>query len=705
MTTLIRTERVGKADRIGLVTIENPPVNALSHPVRAALLEALEAFEADTAIQGVVIHGAGKVFVAGADVREFDTAARAPLLNDLLLRLEQLSKPVVTALHGSVLGGGAELALASHYRAAATDLSFGFPEIKLGLLPGAGGCVRLPRMVDARTALDMMLTGEPIGLARALALGLVDHVLEDDPRDGAIAYADSLVDAGCGPRRTCERAAPGQQALDACNAARTELPRAARQVPAGQLIIDAVEVAAKQPFGPAVAHARTLFEICRGSSESLALRHLFFAERRRLVYPAKPRAVSRVGVVGAGTMGSGIAISLVTAGYSTSLVDSNPDVLVAGEARIQAALQSALRKGRLTAAEAEAARARLHLATDLAALGEADLVIEAVFESLDLKRQVFASLGQRTRPDAILATNTSTLDVDAIASASGRADSVVGMHFFSPANVMRLVEIVRGNASSATSLAVAADVTRRIGKIAVEVGNAFGFVGNRMLYAYGREKDRMLLEGALPEQIDRALEDFGMAMGPNAVNDLAGLDVGYSVRREWAGKPDDPTYFRAADMLVEAGRLGRKNGHGFYRYIDGDRAADPEVAPLIRAEAQRLGVAQRRHGDAEIVGRCLFALINEGARLLESAIARSAADIDVIWCNGYGFPRWRGGPMQYADTLSLADVHSGLTALARSHGEQYFPIAGLIADLAANGGSFAALDALRERDGDRRSER
>jgi 3-hydroxyacyl-CoA dehydrogenase len=705
MTPLIRAERGGRQERIGLITIEHPPVNALSQPVRAALLEALEAFEADPAIRGIVIHGAGKVFVAGADVREFDANPRAPLLNDLLLRLEQLTKPVVAALHGPVLGGGAELALASHYRAAAADLSFGFPEIKLGLLPGAGGCVRLPRMVDTRTALDLMLTGEPIGLARAQALGLVDHVLAGDPRDGAIAYADSLIDAGCGPRRTCERAAPGQEALDVCKAARAELPRAARHVPAGRLIVEAVELAASQPFGPAIAHARTLFETCRGSPESQALRHLFFAERRRLVYAAKPRPVARVGVVGAGTMGSGIAISLVTAGYATWLVDSNPDGLIAGEARVGAALQSAVLKGRLTAVAAEEARARLHLATELAALREADLVIEAVFESLDLKRQIFASLGQLTRPEAVLATNTSTLDVDAIARASGRPGSVVGMHFFSPANVMRLVEIVRGTESAESALAVAAEVTRRMGKIAVEVGNAFGFVGNRMLYAYGREKERMLLEGALPEQIDRALENFGMAMGPNAVNDLAGLDVGYSVRREWAGKPDDPTYFRAADRLVETGRLGRKTGRGFYRYVDGDRVADPEVAQLIREQAERLGIAQRRHDDAEIIERCVFALINEGARLLESAVARSAADIDVIWCNGYGFPRWRGGPMHYADTLGLANVHAGLNALARTHGAQYFPVTSLIAELAATGGSFAAHDALRDRDDDRRSDR
>ena len=702
MTTVVHAERVGHAGRIGLVTIENPPVNALSRPVRSALLETLEAFDADPEIRAVVVHGAGRAFVAGADVREFDAEARAPLLNDLLLRLERLSKPVVAALHGPVLGGGAELALASHYRVAAADLSFGFPEIKLGLLPGAGGCARLPRLVDARTALDLMLTGEPIGVERALALGLVDHALDGDPRDGAIAHAESLVDAGRGPRRTSERPSPGPQALDACKAARSALPKAARQVPAGQLIIDAVEAAVERPFGPAVAHARMLFETCRNSSGSRALRHLFFAERLRPVYAADPRAVARVGVVGAGTMGSGIAISLVTAGYDTWLVDRDRQGLLAGEARVHGALEAAQRKGRLTADEAARARGRLRIADDTRALCDADLVIEAVFESLAVKQQVFADLGRTARPDAVLATNTSTLDVDTIARASGRPWSVVGMHFFSPANVMRLVEIVRGRDSSEAALAVAADVTRRIGKIAVEVGNAFGFVGNRMLYAYAREKERMLLEGATPEQVDRALEAFGMAMGPNAVNDLAGLDVGYSVRREWDGKPDDPTYFRAADMLVEAGRLGRKSGRGFYLYDGGDKVADPEVVRLIRAEAGRLGIEQRRHDDSEIVERCIFALIDEGARLLGSGIARRASDIDVIWCNGYGFPRWRGGPMQYADTLGLADVHAELAALALRHGHSRFPIAELIRHLAATGGSFAALDASRRQDGDRR---
>jgi 3-hydroxyacyl-CoA dehydrogenase len=699
VTTPVRALKAGRSGHVGVVEIDHPPVNALSQPVRAALLAAIESLAADPQVQAIVLHGVGRAFVAGADVREFDADPRAPLLNDVLSHIEQLDKPVICALHGPTLGGGAELALASHYRAAADDLSLGFPEIKLGLLPGAGGCVRLPRMIDTATALAMMLGGEPIGAQRARALGLVDHALEGDVRDSAIAYAESLVEQRSPVRRVCDRPAPGATALEACHAVRDALPKGARDVPAGRMIVDVVEASVHLPFGDAATKARAAFETCRRSAESRALRHLFFAERRRLPYPAPARSAARVAVIGAGTMGSGIAISLLLAGYETRLVDSSREGLAAGEARIIAALEAAERKGRLTAEQAAATRARLRLDDDLDALADADLVIEAVFESLAVKQEVFARLGRIAGPDAVLATNTSTLDVDAIAIASGRPEAVVGMHFFSPANVMRLVEIVRGSASSEAALGRAAEVTRRLGKIAVEVGNGFGFVGNRMLYAYGREKERMLLEGALPEQVDRALEAFGMAMGPNAVNDLAGLDIGYQVRRQWAEKPDEPGYYRAADRLVEAGRLGRKSGRGFYRYDDaGSRIPDPEALSLIRAEAARHGIAPRSHDDAQIVARCTFALVNEGARLLEAGVARRASDIDVIWCNGYGFPRWRGGPMQHADSLGLPAVRDALAALAHEHGGRFFPMAGLIAELAATGSSFAAFDAAWDAD-------
>jgi 3-hydroxyacyl-CoA dehydrogenase len=404
-----------------------------------------------------------------------------------------------------------------------------------------------------------------------------------------------------------------------------------------------------------------------------------------------PRPVDRVGVVGSGTMGAGIAICFAQAGFRVTLIDASPAALAAGLARVRSTLDAAVSKGRLSAQQAEAAKARVGGAADLAALATADLVVEAVFENLAIKQELFARLGRLCKAQAVLATNTSTLDIDAIGAASGRAGDVLGMHFFSPAHVMRLVEIVRGRETSAAALATAQAVTERLGKSGAVVGNCFGFVGNRMLYAYGREKELMLLEGATPERIDRALEAFGMAMGPNAVGDLAGLDIGAAVRREWKDRPDDPRFYRVSDLLAERGWLGQKTGRGFYLYQGADkrRIENPELAALIRAEAQRLGIAQREVPDEEIVGRCLFALINEGARILEEGIARSAADIDLIWCNGYGFPRARGGPMTYADTLGLAAVRAAIGRYGREQGDRYWTVAPLIEQLTREGRRFA----------------
>jgi 3-hydroxyacyl-CoA dehydrogenase len=475
------------------------------------------------------------------------------------------------------------------------------------------------------------------------------------------------------------------------------LPNAARRLPAPPRIVEALACAAMLPVDAALARARTLFLECLSTTESRALRHLFFAERRTPVDGSLARPVNQAAVLGAGTMGSGIAISLASGGIPVTLIDAKQEALDAGLARVAAGIDSAARKGRMDAESAAAARGRVQGSLTLAAAAGADLVIEAVFENLSVKREVFGRLGQLCRPGAVLATNTSTLDVDAIAAASGRPADVVGMHFFSPAHVMRLVEVVRGRESSREALATAHAVAKRAGKIAVPAGNAFGFVGNRMLYAYGREKELMLLEGARPEAIDKALVEFGMAMGPNAVGDLAGLDIGFQVRREWQGKPDDPRFYRASDLLAELGRFGQKTGRGFYRYDGpgGERVPDPEVVDLVRAEAERLGVAQRNIAPGEIVSRCILALINEGARVLEEGIAESPADIDVIWCNGYGFPRHRGGPMFYADTLGLPAVLESVRALAREHGERYWTPAALLVTLAGEGRTFSDWQAGR----------
>jgi 3-hydroxyacyl-CoA dehydrogenase len=687
---------VARLGEIGLIEVENPPVNALAQPVRAALLSAVEALDADAGVAAIVIHGRGRHFIAGADVREFDAPPRQPLLNDVLLRLEACRKPVVAALHGTTLGGGAELALASHYRCATRDLSFGLPEIKLGLLPGSGGTVRLPRVVGIEKALELMTGGTPVGFEAASALGIVDHEVVGDVRDGAIAYARELVRTAAPVRRVCERSLAGPPSPAYFADYRSSLPPAAARVPATARLVAAVEAAAEQPFRPALARARELFEECRVSTESRALRHLFFAERGGAAVPG--REIGRIGIIGAGTMGSGIAISAAAAGCAVTLVDTKPAAVEAGLARIRASFDEAVRKGRLGADAADAARQRVTAATDLAALGDADLVIEAVFENLAVKRDVFARLRTICRAGAVLATNTSTLDVDAIAEASRRAADVVGMHFFSPANIMRLLEIVRGRSTAPEVVATALAVARRLGKVGVVVGNCYGFVGNRMLYAYGREKEFMLLEGATPLAIDQALEAFGMAMGPNAVGDLAGLDVGYQVRREWRARPDDPRFYRISDLLVEHGRLGQKSGRGFYRYEANARRGvpDPEVGALIRAEAARLGVAERAIDDAEIVERCMLALLNEGARILEEGIAARSADIDVIWCNGYGYPRFRGGPMFYADTLGAGHVLERIRFYAARLGGRYWQPAGLLERLARTGGSFGAWPAERQ---------
>ena len=681
---------------VAVFTFDNPPVNALSQPLRSQLLDAVEALDADPAVRAIVLAGAGRAFVAGADVREFDRPPVEPLLPAVLARLEACAKPVVAALHGATLGGGAETALACHYRCASGDLQLGFPEVSLGLLPGAGGTVRLPRLAGWQASLDLMTGGKPIGIDPAIALGIVDRRVDGDLVAGAVAWARELALSGAPIRRVLDLTVPPSRPAQFEEYLRA-LPASARRLPAPPRIVEALASAALLPADVALARTRTLFLECLASIESQALRHLFFAERRPAPDPGLVRAVGQVAVLGAGTMGSGIAISLATGGIAVTLVDAKQEALDAGLARARSSIDAAERKGRLDAAAAAAARGRVQGSLTLAAVAGADLVVEAVFENLAVKREVFGRLGELARPGTVLATNTSTLDVDAIAAASGRPADVVGMHFFSPANVMRLVEVVRGRDSSREALATAQAVTRRIGKIAIPVGNAFGFVGNRMLYAYGREKELMLLEGASPEGIDRALQDFGMAMGPNAVGDLAGLDIGFQVRKEWRDKPDDPRFYRVSDRLAELGRFGQKSGRGFYRYDGpgGERSPDPEVAGLIRTEADRLGVAQRSIEPGEIVTRCILALVNEGARILEEGIAESPGDIDVIWCNGYGFPRHRGGPMFYADTVGPARVLESIHALARAHGERYWVPAGLLARLAAEGATFAAWQAAR----------
>jgi 3-hydroxyacyl-CoA dehydrogenase len=673
-----------------VLIIENPPVNALSQPVREALLAAVERADADAEVTAIVIHGAGRHFVGGADIAEFDEAPKAPLLNEVLLRIEACGKPVIAAIHGAALGGGCELALACHYRIATGDASFGFPEIRLGLLPGAGGTQRLPRVAGIRETLKWMLTGESTTAPTSRSLGIVDRLAGPDRVAASVAYAEELLNSGAGPRRLRDAAVPGE-ALAASDVA--ELRAAVVRRHPGTLspdaIIECVMASTRLPFAEGLALSRRRFEECRQSTASRALRHLFFAERGA-PSGGLARPVQHVGVLGSGTMGSGIAIALATAGYGVTLVDTQARALSAGLDRVRTALLAAAQKGRLDLATAEAAIGRVQGEDSLESLAHVDFVIEAVFESLAVKQEVFAALGRICRDDAVLASNTSTLDIDVIAAASGRSHDVIGMHFFSPANIMRLVEIVRGRGTSPAVIATTREVSRCMNKLGVVVGNCFGFVGNRMLYAYGRENQYLLLEGASPSQIDGVMERFGMAMGPNAVGDLAGLDVGYRVRRERKDLPDDPRYYRVADLLVEAGRLGQKSGRGSFLYPEGSRkpVRDPEVEAMVAAESERLNLKRRSVPDAEIEQRCLFALINEGARILAEGIASTPSDIDVIWCNGYGFPRFRGGPMFHADTLGLREVVEGIQELSHQHGVRDWTPAALLADLAKRGHTF-----------------
>jgi 3-hydroxyacyl-CoA dehydrogenase len=690
---MTRSGESGSADGIAIFTVDNPPVNALSQEIRAALLQSIQAVEADSAIRALVIHGAGRHFVAGADVREFDHEPAAPLLNDVLLRLEALNIPVIAALHGVVLGGGLELALACHYRCATPDVSLGFPEVKLGLLPGSGGTVRMPRLIGIAATRELMLSGTPIDFARARAWGIIDFEIQGDVLGAARKYAHALLNTAAPPRRVRERpvVVPGVTLQIPTLVRNTGAASQAPTILAPGYIVECVDAALKQPFEAALALARHRFEECRTSSASRALRHLFFAERHRSDPSWPPaRSISRVAVIGAGTMGSGIALALATSGYQVWLVDPNQEALAAGLSRIKTQLDASVSKGRLTATDAAAVLATVMGATDMAAAGAAEFVIEAVFESLEIKQEVFRAL-DRVCPTAILATNTSTLDIDSIASATSHREAVVGMHFFSPAHVMRLVEIVRGRASSAESLATVAAVTRKMGKLGIVVGNGFGFVGNRMLYAYGRENQYLLLEGASPTQIDSALVGFGMAMGPNAVGDLAGLDVGYRVRRERKDLPQDPRYYRVANLLVEAGRLGQKTRRGAFLYEAGSREprADPEVDRLIAAESARLGIERRQIADDEIIERCMLALINEGAKLLSEGIAECAADIDAIWCNGYGFPRAVGGPMWYADHLGVRAVVDSIERYAKVLRPTDWEVAPLLSEFARTDCSIA----------------
>ena len=678
--------------RISVVTIDNPPVNALSQDVRSGVMECFDKAEADPATSAIVLLCAGRTFVAGADIREFNLPPAEPHLPDVIARIETCTKPVLAAIHGTALGGGLELAMACHYRLADSRAALGLPEVKLGLLPGATGTQRLPRLAGVETALGMMLSGDPIDGDAALQAGLVDKVTQKDLLTEALLFADEL--SGRPPRRvrdlTVEAADPAVFA-----AARQRIAKTARGLVSPEKIIRAVELATELDFDVASAVERRFFEECKNSPQSQGLRHAFFAERASSRVPGigketPVRDVSSVAVIGAGTMGAGIAYTCLAAGFGVQLLDKDEAGLRRGVATVKSLFDGGIARGKIDRREMQASMDRFRAVSDFAGLKEVDLVIEAVFENMAIKKEVFSRLDASCKHGAILATNTSTLDVDEIASATSRPQDVIGLHFFSPAHIMRLLEIVRGRETSGDVIATSLALARKLGKTGVVVGNCFGFVGNRMLYSYGRENQLLLLEGAAPEYIDKVLRDWGMAMGPNAVGDLAGLDVGYKVRQERKDLPADPRFYRVADMLAELGRFGQKTGKGIYRYEAGSRepVPDPEVRELIRNEAKRLGVEQRNIGESEIIERCIYGLVTEGARILEDGIASRSSDIDVIWINGYGFPRHRGGPMNFADMAGLSEVYAKVREFRERFGPMYWEPPELLQRLAEEGGRF-----------------
>lgn len=678
---------------IAVITVDHPPVNALSVAVRRGLFDEVAAADADPACAGIVIRCAGRTFIAGADIREFGQPPEAPSLPDLVARIEACEKPVIAAIHGTALGGGYEVALACHHRIALESAAVGLPEVNLGLLPGATGTQRLPRLTGPVEALRMMLSGKPVRARDALDIGAVDRIATDDLQGEAIAYARTFVSQR--PRRV--RELPVATMPESFFAAeRKAIARKTRGLLSPGKIIDCVENATKLDFDAGCAAEREAFLLCLASPQSDGLRHAFFAEKAAAKVPGipagtAPRAIQSVAVIGAGTMGAGIAYNCLASGLDVMLLDNSDEGLERGKQTVSSLIAEGVARGKMTEKNRASAESRFRSSLRYEDLKDADLVIEAVFESMAIKKEVFAALDAVLRNGAVLASNTSTLSIDEIASATNRPEDVIGLHFFSPAHLMRLLEIVRGTRTADDVIVTATALAKRLGKIGVVVGNCFGFVGNRMLYSYGRESQLMLLEGAEPQAIDKALTDFGMAMGPNAVGDLAGLDVGYKTRQERPDPPDDPRFYRVADMLVERGRFGQKTGKGTYLYEEGSRTptTDPEVTALIRAEAKALGVTERHIDADEIVDRCIYGLVVEGARILEDGIVQRASDIDVVWMNGYGFPRYRGGPMHYADVTGLDKVLARVREFEDRFGSMYWTPPALLVELAESGRRFS----------------
>jgi len=689
------TARYEARGEVAVITLDNPPVNGMSHAVRVAMLEGLDRALADPAVKAIVLAGAGKSFSAGADIREFGTPKMIaePTLRTLIAAFEASPKPAIAALHGTTMGGGLEIALGCPFRVAAAGAQVALPEVKLGLLPGAGGTQRLPRAIGLEPALNMIVSGATV--AAGELPGLFDEIVKGDIVEGAVAFAKRVVAEKRPVRALRDRRVEHPNAEAFLQFARNTVGAMAKNFPAPMKCIDAVAASTNKPFDEGLRLERELFVDLLQSPESAALRHAFFAERAAEKIPDVPedtprRAIGKVAVVGAGTMGGGIAMNFLNAGVPVTILEMKQEALDRGVATIRKNYENTVKKGKLAADKMESRMALLRPTLSYDDLRCADLVIEAVFEEMGVKEQVFLKLDEVAKPGAILATNTSTLDVNRIAAVTKRPQDVLGMHFFSPANVMKLLEVVRAQKTAKDVLATVMDVGKKIRKTAVVSGVCDGFIGNRMLKFYLGQANELVEEGASPQQVDRALEKFGMAMGLFRVADLAGNDIGWSIRKRRYAEFPNERKLPIADRICEMGRFGQKTGAGWYRYEPGRRDAipDPVVDDVIAKVRSELGITPRKIDDAEIVERCVYALVNEGARILEEGIAARASDIDVVYLTGYGFPLFRGGPMKHADSVGLVGVARAMKRFRASTGDAFWEPAPLLARLAAEGKTF-----------------
>ena len=693
--TETETAAVGIAvdDGIAVITIDNPPVNAISQAVRQGLIDAMAEIATNDAVEAAVIIGAGRMFMAGADVREFGKPPLPPTLPETISAIEASEKPVVVAIHGVALGGGLEIALGCHYRLVAPGAKLGLPEVSLGIIPGAGGTQRLPRLIGFEAALDLITTGRQAGAEEAAQSGLADAIIEGDLKQGALDFAKRRI--GEPPRRLSAIEAPKPESPDFFAEAKAAVARRARGQESPVKAVEALE-AAILPFAEGVKREREIFVELRGSDQAKALRHAFFAERAVAKVPglddAKPRDVAAVGVIGGGTMGAGISVAALRAGYSVTLIEADVGALARGRENISKNLDGYVSRGRMTEDAKADLLGKLAASVDYGALADADLVIEAVFEDMDVKKEVFAKLDAAARPGAVLATNTSYLDINEIAAATKRPSDVLGLHFFAPAHIMRLLEIVRTGTTAPDVIATGFAVGRKLGKVSVLAGVCDGFIGNRILAHFRKQADYMVEDGAMPWDIDAAMEAFGLPMGPFKVMDLSGLDISYAMRRRLAPtRPAEERYVAIADRVCEAGWLGRKTGRGWYVYEDGTATPNPDAEKIVIEESKRKGITRRDFSPEEIQTRILYAMINEGARIVEEGIALRPLDVDMVEIMGYGFPRWRGGPMCAADIIGLERVLADIRAFA-SEDAYYWEAAPLLERLVAEGKSLSDLN-------------